>query len=68
MPKKFLWMALAGMFLTAAFLAPGKAVESVKAEGSLETQVAQILKNQEKILQDLAAIKEDLAKIRMRMH
>ena len=64
MPKKFLGMLLGGFVLAAVFMFqvhPG-----VWAEEDLSKQVGQILKNQEKILQELQEIKKELDVIRIR--
>ena len=64
MAKKFL-LILVGLLFLGTFLLfqvhPG-----VWAEEDLSKQVAQILKNQEKILQDLQEIKKQLDVIRIR--
>ena len=64
MTKKMFMMLLA-ITLVGSFLWV-RSIPWVSAEENLSSQVGKILKNQEKILQDLQEIKAELKKIRYR--
>ena len=65
MPKKFLGVVLGTLVLTGVFMF--RSSPAVTAGGEdLGKEIAQILKNQEKILQELQEIKKDLNVIRVR--
>ena len=64
MKKRIVWVLLGGVFLVAFLFLQGEA--AVTAGTDYREELAQILKNQEKILQTLEEIKADLVKIRIR--
>ena len=65
MSRRWLPFLLGGVFLTAIFLF--QTSPPVTAGDSLDRQVGQILKNQEKILQELQEIRKELDVIRVRV-
>ena len=67
MPKKFLGIVLSMLVLAAVLMFHSS--PAVMAGGEdLGKGIAQILKNQEKILQELQEIKKELDVIRVRVH
>ena len=66
MPKKFLGIVLSMLVLAAVLMFHSS--PAVMAGEDLGKGIAQILKNQEKILQELQEIKKELDVIRVRVH
>ena len=64
MTKRFRWIVIIGVAFFACFWLAGRVpVQAREGTGQLD----QILKNQEKILQDLGDIKKELDRIRIRV-